>query len=69
MKVTLGVAFGDLLFKRLKSKQKVAPQVPGRLIFRKYRQRVQQMKWPTRVGVVTRLVVGWNGAENHDCFE
>ena len=24
------------------------------------------MKWPTRVGVVTRLVVGWNGAENHD---
>jgi len=38
------VAFGDLLLQRRKSKQKVAPQVPGRLIFRKSLWRGQHAK-------------------------
>ena len=46
-------AFGDLLFKRLKSRQedasnlsirRIVPQVPGGLIFRKYHWWVQQIK-------------------------
>ncbi|MFT5367983.1 MAG: hypothetical protein ACI8V2_002946 [Candidatus Latescibacterota bacterium] len=59
-------AFGDLLLQRRKSRQKVAPQVPGRLIFRKYRWRVQVVVWPTRDGVFKKFSVGWNGAENLD---
>ena len=50
-----------------KSKQKrAAPQVPGRLIFRKYLERVHQGQWPATFNNFKKPLPKRNRAENHD---